>query len=357
MSFTGLDLINWWSRLLVLTFNVNQLRGMKRSVMIILSLTGLVLCRCSTQRVLELDGLRPADISISPQVRSVVLMTNHQVNYPSRSSLTSPDQLTEFISDSIIARTVMDGCMDAMSQSPRFEICNPILKRDSSPGTVNPSRVLSRDQVRSIAGDPPRDAILSLERALVWDTMKWSRKEGKVNYYIYILVIRTFWQFYEVKDFRSSRYYFVDTVSFNDCIPYEFSLKNGPRGYCVRSALYESGVRSAERFAPLWEMLSREYFTAGPWRFRKGVKRLVNAQWSQAAEFMRPFTESKDTLLAGRSCFNMAVACEMANNFEAAEAWLKQSERLELDTNYINRYRAILLKRKLEVEKLAGQMR
>ncbi|MFA5816890.1 MAG: DUF6340 family protein [Bacteroidales bacterium] len=317
----------------------------------------VLLSGCYSANMLELDGLKPAEVTISASIQSLTVVSRCDLDSAYKVSLESLGRIKDFDRDSIMAKQVVLGCSDALVESPRFDLFNPVVRRILVGDFSDPSRRIPWDIVRIIAGDPQRDAVLSLEIGVITDTIKYSLQDEWLSTYQYYVVVKTLWRLYRLTDFQSKEFNFADTVAFDIDSPSEFTSSPDQRLECIRNAMYEAGVQTAKRLAPWWTNFQRYYFAIGPLDFLTGAGYLRDGKWQEAAEIWRPFTESQQKRIAAKACFNMSLTCEMANNIPAALEWLKQSEKLGMHEFYIKDYQSKLEKRKAETDKLDEQMR
>lgn len=330
---------------------------MKRFALLLIFALLVLLSGCFTANMLELDGLNPAEVTIPATIKSLTVVSRCDLDSAYKVSLESLGRITDFHRDSIMAKQVVLGCSDALVESPRFDLFNPIIRRSLVGDFSNPSVRIPWDKIRIIAGDPPQDAVLSLEIGVITDTIKYSLQDGWLSSYQYIVVVKTLWRLYRLNDFQSKEFNFADTVAFDIDSPSEFSSTPDQRLECIKNAMYEAGVQTAKKLAPWWTNFQRYYFTMGPLDFLSGAEYLKNGKWREAAEIFRPYTESKQKVIAAKACFNMSLTCEMANSIPAALEWLKKSGKLGMNEFFITDYQSKLEKRKAETDKLDEQMK
>lgn len=312
---------------------------------------------CYMSSMLEFDGLQPADTTIPATIKTLTVVSRCDLDSVYKLSLESAGRIADFKRDSQMSKMVVIGCSDALVESPRFNLFNPIVRRSLIGDTSDRSEKIPWDQVRIIAGEPPLDAVLSFEFGSIEETIKQNFQDGWLRNWQYIVYVKTCWRLYRLIDFQSQEFNFTDTVAIDIESPVEFNSSPDQKIDCIRDAMYEAGAQTARRMAPWWSNFQRYYFAFGPLDFLTGAEFLKNGKWREAAESWRPFTESKRKQIAAKACFNMAITSEMANNIPAALEWLKKSEMLGMNDYYVRDYRPKLVKRKAETEKLDQQMR
>ncbi len=325
-----------------------------RFLPIILLSTGLSGCYTASQ--LEYDALKPAEITISGDVRSITVIARCDLDSTFKQASLKSGNFGGFKRDSLMSKQMVIGCCDALVESPRFTVNNPVLRRSLAGAFKDPDMRIPWDAIRNIAGNPPQDAVLSLEYASVDDTIRF-HDDDWLGYYQYYVMVSSMWRLYRLGDFQTKEYRFRDTVSFDIPSPNEFLASPDNALECIKSGMYESGARSARRLAPYWSEYQRNIFVYGPMDFLTGGTLLKEGKWRDAAEVWQKYTVSKNRMRAGKACFNMAVTSEMAGNIPAALEWIKRSENLGIPEYYIKDYQPKLIKRKSEMDKLDSQLK
>jgi hypothetical protein len=311
---------------------------------------------CYTATLLEFDALEPAEVTLPSGIKTLTVIARCDLDSTYRQTAVISGKLAGFKRDSLMSKQMVVGCSDAMVESPRYTLNNPVLKRTLAGNYHDPDVKLPWDAIRTIAGNPPQDAILSLEYASVDDTIRF-HEDDWLGYYQYSVLVKSVWRLYRLDDFQSRDFRFVDTVSFEIPSPNEFLSSPENALECIREAMYESGTRTARRLAPWWTEYRRNFFMVGPMDFLTGATYLREGQWRESAEIWQRFISSKNKVKAGKACFNMAVTSEMAGKPDAALEWLKKAESLGVDGYFIKEYRPKLMKRKAATDKLDSQMK
>jgi hypothetical protein len=311
---------------------------------------------CYAANQLELEGLKPAEVVIPASVRNLTVVARSDLDSIYKTSLVLAGQRRAFNLDSTVAKQAVLGCSDALVESPRFALFNPVVRRNLDGDYSNPEKKLPWSMIRTIAGDSICDAVLSLEIGSVDDTVGRRITDGWLTYQ-YSIELKTFWRLYFLNDFQSRDYRFTDTVFYDIESPQEVMSSPDMRIEYLRDAMYQTGMKTARRLAPWWTEFRRYYFAMGPKGFSTGAGYLRQSKWKEAAEIWRPLTESKNKKVAAKACFNMSLTCEMANNFPAAFEWLRKSEKLGIPDYYVTDYQAKLAKRHLETDKLDEQLK
>jgi hypothetical protein len=311
---------------------------------------------CYNASLLEYDALKPAEITIPAEIRSLTVIARCDLDSTYRQASVKAGTFASFKRDSLMSKQMVVGCSDALLECPRFILNNPVLRRTLAGDFQDPNNKIPWYEILAVAGNPPQDAVLSLEYASVNDTIRYHNDDW-FGYYQYFVRVTSVWRLYRLTDFQSRDFRFQDTVSFDIPSPGEFLASPDNAIDCIKDAMYESGTRTARRLSPWWSEYRRNFFAIGPLDFLTGAGHLRAGKWREAAEVWRPFTVARNKVKAGKACFNMAVTSEMAGNIAAALEWLEKAKNLGVHEYYIKEYWPILIKRKAEMEKLDSQMK
>lgn len=330
---------------------------MKRFNRFLICLLPILLSGCYSASMIEFDGLQPAEVVVPATVHSLTVVGRFDLDSTARMTAKALNQLSVFNRDSAVSKQMVLGCSDVLVESPRFELFYPVLHRDLIGDYTDPSTKIPWDKIAALAGDPPKDGVLLLEKTVVADTLIHVVLGGWLNSYQYSVFTKSYWRLYRLNDFQSNLFTYTDTIAYDIDAPLEFIADPGKRLDMIKEAMYESGSRTARRLAPWWTSFERYYFDLNTFEVSECGKMLKKGQWREAAEIWRQYTESHKKRAAAKACFNMALTCEMANNIPAALEWLRQSEIMGMNEYYISEYRTALNRRKAETVKLDEQMK
>ncbi len=179
---------------------------------------------------------------------------------------------------------------------------------------------------------------------------------------IEVVNVMSCWNFYDLKkqEFTFS-YIKTDPVKW---IEPAYGLKEAkrilpPRRDAVLNAADIAGSRFAEFLAPHWIEVERMYYKSGQIEIKKTEELIKQNRWLEAAEIWKKNTTNKNKKIAAKSMFNMALACEMNGDMDAAIDWAVKSFHARhkdpyhkgICQNYIN----ILGQRKLDIKRIEGE--
>lgn len=128
----------------------------------------------------------------------------------------------------------------------------------------------------------------------------------------------------------------------------------------INDAAGFSGQMFAFRISPKWMNASRYIYTKPKKEplFKK-AKELASAEkWKEAAEIWSELAKRQDEKIAGRACFNMAVASEMEGNLPVAYTWAEKAYKekgLKKASYYINTLNTRIMEQKKLKEQMEGK--
>jgi hypothetical protein len=155
----------------------------------------------------------------------------------------------------------------------------------------------------------------------------------------------------------------TDTLSYDK---YHFPQFFTPKTIKTEDILLNSSEYMAKSFGakliPSWLKVSRMYYGSNNQDMIKAEEFALKNEWLKAAEIWNIKAKSKNTLIAAKACFNMAIACEMEGKPDLSIHWLIKSyaslPKNNEDHKYnCQRYINILAIRKKEIETLDKQVR
>lgn len=93
----------------------------------------------------------------------------------------------------------------------------------------------------------------------------------------------------------------------------------------INQAGYYGGERYGVRISPTWMNVTRSYYTKGNDALKKAKSFVKAGNWEGAAEIWQKQTLNTDPEIAGRACYNMAVASEVLGNLDIALNWANRA--------------------------------
>lgn len=232
----------------------------------------------------------------------------------------------------------------------------------------------SKDEIQQIADSTNADLLFSFDWFASVDgifsplfTMNSSGTiniEDIINYNSQtakeVVNIISCWNFYDLKKqelIYSHRK--TDTIRWNI---HAYALKDAKRGLPPRKdAVLNAADIAASRFVeflvPHWIEVERMYYQSGNIEMKKTEALIKENRWLEAAEIWKKNTINKNKSIAAKSMFNMALACEMNGEMDAAIDWAVKSfyvfgTKNEFHAENCKNYIQILARRKLDIQKI-----
>lgn len=123
----------------------------------------------------------------------------------------------------------------------------------------------------------------------------------------------------------------IDDVRLNDYFGVN-SNRNGipdmgefaKRG-AIQESAYLGGYSYGSRTLPSWIRLRREFYQRKGNEMKRATRMVEVNQWEDAKAIWEPLTRSSNDKLAGRACYNMGIAAEVAGDIPLAIEWAQKS--------------------------------
>ena len=330
-----------------------------------------VVVSCKTTSV-TVQVLKPAPISITPKINTIVFANRSLPAKEERFKNVLEGAITgeSILADRRGSEECIKGVVAKLQNSPRFE---PLLAGDLNirgTGTRQFPPALDWNVVEDICKKYQADALITLETFDSNNTRDMKerqaeRKEGeKVIKYTEFLAtlnvqIETGWRIYFPSEKRIvDQNIYMDGRSWSNASDARKRAEAGLpfQDQAIADAGYYAGQQYAFRISPMWISVSRFYYRKGNADFEAADRRGKTSDWKGAAEIWRKHINSNDPKLAGNACYNMALACEIEGDLEAAMDWAKKSY-----VNYGNKkaryYTNILQQRIYDQSRLDEQMK
>lgn len=273
------------------------------------------------------------------------------------------------LSDSLIFQRIYrnDGIQDISDTGVNNEVYkfSKFIKQnsvnDSNKNTIlliNPEYGLySKRQIQQIANSTGADLFLSLDFFAAVDGIYSSSHMRMAREIVYTLVC---WNVYDLKNVKFERtLQKLDTIQWTEPV---YGLKEAkrklpPRKDAVFNAADIAGSRFAEFLVPHWIEVDRMYYPVGNKEMKKTDELIKQNQWIEAAKIWKKNTINKNKNISAKSMFNMALACEMNGDMDAAMDWAIKSFYIFGDRNPDHAYNCqeyikILARRKLDIQKI-----
>jgi hypothetical protein len=230
-------------------------------------------------------------------------------------------------------------------------------KDNSTVKYLNPELGLySREELVQLADSTNANMLFSLDYFTTIDR-KSAFNEQSPSGVLDVFVI-TYWNFYNLKNLKLTYYYDrVDTLTWDFIEGIEILP---PREEAIQIAAEISGNQFAEFLIPHWIEVQRLYYRSGQIELKKTDQLVSEGKWLEAAEIWKQHVNNPNQKIAAKSKFNMALACEMLNQLDAAVDWAVQSYHVFGQKNPVHEqncleYINILNQRKLDIKRIEYQ--
>jgi len=214
----------------------------------------------------------------------------------------------------------------------------------------------SKEELAQLADSTHANLLLSLDYFATVDR-KYALDRQKTAEFFDVFVI-TYWNFYDLQNLRLSYYYDrIDTVTWDFRERIEIFP---PRAEAIQKASEISGNQFAEFLIPHWIGVERLYYRSGQIDLKKTDAMVAEGKWLEAAEIWRKHVNNPNKNIAAKCKFNMALACEMQGQLDAAIDWAVQSYHVFGQKNPVHEqnsleYINILNQRKLDIKRIEYQ--
>ena len=228
------------------------------------------------------------------------------------------------------------GIHDVLSTSPRLQ---RVILSDTTGTNFKKTGWLYWDDLKRVCANDTTDIVLVLTRAISHDFYPAGLNKssnGSVSLVDYSIINKTRWIFYEPKTEQIiTRFEFADTVKImGDLMSFE-----------VPDMLYEScylaGQRTGKRLSPYWQNVSRILYS-GPGKDLKDAAEFAGKNhWYKASLIWNELIEHRNTKIASRAAFNLALAFEQDDELDQANLWIAYSDSISTNKQTLS-YRKIL---------------
>ena len=131
------------------------------------------------------------------------------------------------------------------------------------------------------------------------------------------------WNIYDLNEMQLKYCYFRKDSVF---IPDELlnKLRNMDE-LNIEEAVIESTVQQVFDIIPHWVTADRTIYTIMKKNFRDANEYIDEGRWLEAAELWKTGLSNRNNTIVAQCMFNLAVACELAGDFNAALDWISKS--------------------------------
>lgn len=213
--------------------------------------------------------------------------------------------------------------------------------------------IYSKEDISRIADTTNADLLLSLDHFYTKNGSMFFPFSGTANQ---VVQVHYFWTAYDLN--KNEMVFHVadsDTIAWTHTADFKReALKNIPnRKDAVLNAADLAGVSTARYLVPHWIDVERMYYRSGHVDMKPATELAEQGKWMEAAELWKQNMDNPNKKIVAKCKYNMAVACEMNDDLDAALAWVVESyhmfgEKNEIHAAQCKQYILILSQRKVD---------
>lgn len=180
------------------------------------------------------------------------------------------------------------------------------------------------NELQNITDSTNAHLLISLDYFSSIDALFHNKRIAVKSEYV---ISQAYWNIYDLtKQEYPSFYNRKDTVSWEDA-----TLVTGkknvlpPQKDAVLIAADMSGTQFARFLIPHWLGVQRMYYNSGHVDLKQTEQLINEGKWMEAAEIWKANANNSNKSIAAKCKFNMALACEMNGNLDAALEWVVES--------------------------------
>ena len=328
----------------------------------------LSILSCGSISTLNLDVLRPAEVTIDPEILSVVVVDN-SLPYRSEGVHTIKTPKGTIIIDTL--------WIDDFSQIAAISMVNELKNRqffdevyfhtdmDFGKGHLTGERLLRK--IEYLCNIYNAQAVIFLEN-YAYKTKLNLMDLGDIYYGSMDVNGTICWKIYENNGYLLDTYIQTDSI-FWDAAENNYSeiLKQIPRQTASIEVLAEYlGETYIRRVAPFWETVSRKYYSQGHFLFMRANDLHAINNWSEAAKVWYYVYQNGNKRQKVMAAFNIALSYEVRGDFNEAIAWSEICNNLienmgtirisQYERKLATLYHTQLIERALQKKKLDAQI-
>src|SRR6056297_2598656 len=291
----------------------------------------IILSSCATSTI-SIRVLKPAEVTLPKALKKVVIANR---------SLPGDERKVENVVEGILtgeglmmdrfaSKHCISGLEIAMGQSDRYHAVVPSGLDLRGTGTGEFPAALPWGEVEEICNKYNADALILLETFDSDSKIKYAKDERTAKrddktykYMVYIanqrIRVTSGWRIYYPEDKN-----ILDANVYTDYR--EFTAEGKTRDEARRRlpSLYDAtkktGIYAGEQYAyhitPNWIRVSRSYFKKGNEDLKRSKNYVKHNEWEDAADIWLKHVDAPDPKIAGRACYNMALAEEMNGDLQ-----------------------------------------
>jgi len=263
-------------------------------------------------------------------------------------------------SDSTLSREEYNSKMIAYILAVRIKNTGSPLKVDNRKYLDPEFGLYTKGDISMISDSTSADLLLSFDHFYTRDGFAYFAQDFTAHEAVQVHYI---WTAYDLKK-KKLAFHFAkaDTIFWSETSnSKKTAIENlPPRRDAVLNAADIAGGNTAIFLVPHWTTVNRMYYESGNTEIKPTRELVDQGKWMEAAELWKNNVNNPNKKIAAKCKFNMAVACEMNDQLDAALAWVVESyhvfgEKNEVHAAHCRDYIRILSQRKLDVSIIQKQ--
>lgn len=303
--------------------------NMKRIFMIVISL--FLLASCQTLSLYSFQGLNAPSVVIPPDVKTIGFVdrnTSFEIDSTSQYYLVNSKLLTDTTDYSTdISTSCYHGFTENLSEYLVVDSI-PFIQLDKKEMTGDRDyKPMKWEVVDSICASTGSDVLICLEDIQLYN--KYTVFEDGLNYGITDVNYYAVWRIYDPLNQKYLDEQIVIDSLFSEVTSPSYKKlieeKLPKRKDLFKDISYHAGNQYADLLAPKWIDITRKYFASGDDRLAISKYYIDRGDWESPIILWTEISNEDDGKLAGRACYNLAVANEIKGDFVTANQWIRKS--------------------------------
>ena len=280
-------------------------------------------------------------------------------NYSGISVIDTTSQTDSIYNEIDLPRMAVDNLIRQIEKEPT--------EPKSKTKIIDPEYGLhSKNEIKDIADSTGAELLLSLDLFASIDGIRYNKRRY-TGYETVISIV--FWSIYDLEEKEliyfynklDTVYWKVENIYTTDTNFNKLKKSLPGRKDAVLNAADIAGSNFAEMLVPHWLEVQRMYYKSGHVELKKAEDLMQENKWLDAAEIWKKNVTNKNKSVAAKSMYNMALACEIEGNIDAAIDWTVKSFHIfgsKNEPHYFNcmNYLQILGQRKIDIRTIERQL-
>lgn len=288
-------------------------------------LFSIFLNSCTTLLYTNLDVLRPAKVTFSPEIKRVLIVNNSVIqpyDYGHKTQLLNNKVKNITISTDSLSIFCLGSFSEELIQREFFTSV------DLLPNSMNKStdffyvKYLNSDTIKALCARYKADAIISLDRIKVIDKISEYYAQDEKLYIADLDVnFETQWSIHNPNEVKFTATTFKDTIFWeSESYQRRKVLNDLPdrNNALIDGALYV-GQNTVKRMIPYWEKVDRYFFSTKNKYMKQAIDSVYFKNWTSAIKSWETvLNKSFDKATKAKAANNIAIAYEIIGNIEKA---------------------------------------